>query len=154
MPIQVVIVSSPCQGLSRANRNGRGLADPRSELIGDAFRILTYLSRHQSAYIFEMVDARDHPSQDARDGFTVIDQVAEGAIDTAIVVNAAKLGSAAHRVRAFWTNAAPSRTFKQRYAQFDREWVNDRKEVQDILRNGRRVTRRQQTTRTSWATTG
>jgi hypothetical protein len=157
MPIHIVTVSSPCQGRSRANRNGRGLADPRSELIGDAFRILTYLSRHQDvkpAYIFEMVDARDHPSQDARDGFTVIDQMAGGAVDTAIVVNAAKLGSAAHRVGAFCTNAAPSRTLKQRYGQFDREWVNDRKEAQDILKKtGAGSTRRRQTTRTSRSTT-
>jgi site-specific DNA-cytosine methylase len=142
MPIHVVTVSSPCQGLSRANRNGRGLADNRSQLIGDAFRILAYLSRHQDvkpAYTFKMVDARDHPSQDARDGFTIIDRMAGGANDTAVVVDAAKLGSAAHRVRAFWTNAAPSRTLKQRYGQFDREGVHDRKEAQDILRNGRKV---------------
>jgi hypothetical protein len=59
--------------------------------------------------------------------------------DTAVVVDAAKLGSAAHRVRAFWTNAAPSRILKQRYGQFDREWVHDRKEAQDILQNGRKV---------------
>jgi hypothetical protein len=81
MPIHVVTVSSPCQGLSRANRNGRGLADPRSQLIGDACRILAYLSSHQDvkpAYTFEMVDARDHPSQDARDGFTIIDHMAGG----------------------------------------------------------------------------
>jgi site-specific DNA-cytosine methylase len=142
MPIHVVTVSSPCQGLSHADRNGRGLANPRSELISEAWRILGYLSRHQTvkpAYTFEMVDARDHPSQDARDGFSIIDRVAGEAVDMAIVINAAKLGSAAHRVRAFWTNAAPSRTLKQRYAQFDREWVNDRKEAQDVLRNGRRV---------------
>jgi site-specific DNA-cytosine methylase len=104
MPIHVVTVSFPCQGLSRANRNGRGLADNRSQLIGDAFRILAYLSRYQDvkpAYTFEMVDARDHPSQDARDGFTIIDRMAGGANDTAVVVDAAKLGSAAHRVRAF-----------------------------------------------------
>jgi site-specific DNA-cytosine methylase len=141
MPIHVVTVSSPCQGLSRANRNGRGLADPLLELIGEAWRILTYMSKHQTvkpAYTFEMVDARDHPSQDARDGFTIIDRVAGGAVDTAVVIDATKLGSA-HRVRAFWTNAAPSRTLKQRYAQFEREWVNDRKEAQDVLRNGRRV---------------
>jgi hypothetical protein len=90
------------------------------------------LSKHQTvkpAYTFEMVVARDHPSQDARDGFTVINRVAGGAIDTDIVIDAAKLGSAAHRVRAFWTNAASSRTLKQRYTQFDREWVNDRKEA-------------------------
>jgi hypothetical protein len=69
MPIHMVTVSSPCQGLSRANRNGRGLADPRLELISEAWRILGYLSRHQTikpAYTFKMVDARDHPSQDAR----------------------------------------------------------------------------------------
>jgi hypothetical protein len=78
--------------------------DPRSELIGEAWRILTNLSKHQAvkpAYTFEMVDARDHPSQDARDGFTVIDRVAGGAVDTAVVIDAAKLGSGAHRVRAF-----------------------------------------------------
>jgi site-specific DNA-cytosine methylase len=142
MPIHIVTVSSPCHGLSRANRNGRGLADPRSELISDAWRILGYLSKNQTikpAYTFEMVDAQDHPSQEARDGFTVIDRVAGGAVDTAVVINAAKLGSVAHRVRAFWTNAAPSRTLKQRYAQFDRTWVQDRKEAQDVLHNGRRV---------------
>jgi site-specific DNA-cytosine methylase len=142
MPIHVVTVSSPCQGLSRANRNGRGLADPRSQLIGDACRILAYLSSHQDvkpAYIFEMVDARDHPSQDARDGFTIIDRMAGGANDTAVVVGAARLGSATHLVKAFWTNAAPSRILKQRDGQFDQEWVHDRKEAQDILRNGRKV---------------
>jgi site-specific DNA-cytosine methylase len=142
MPIHVVTVSSSCQGLSRANRNGRGLADHRSQLIGDACRILAYLSSHQDAkpaYTFKMVDARDHPSQDARDGFTIIDRMAGGAIDTAVVVDAAKLGSAAHRVRAFWTNDAPSSILKQRYGQFDQEWVHDRKEAQDILRNGRKV---------------
>jgi hypothetical protein len=48
-----------------------------------------------------MVDARDHSSQDARDGFTIIDRMAGGGNDTAVVVDAAKLGSAAHRVRAF-----------------------------------------------------
>jgi hypothetical protein len=68
-----------------------------------------------------MVDSWDHPSQDARDGFTIIDRMAGGANDTAVVVDAAKSGSAAHRVRAFWTNATPSRILKQRYGQFDRE---------------------------------
>jgi site-specific DNA-cytosine methylase len=36
MPVHIVAVSSPCQGLSRAKRNGRGLADPRSQLISNA----------------------------------------------------------------------------------------------------------------------
>jgi hypothetical protein len=142
MPIRVVTVSLPCQGLSRANRNGRGLADPRSELISQAWRILAFLSKHQTikpAYTFKMVDARDHPSQDARDAFTIIDRVSGGATDTAVVLDAAKLGSAAHRVRAFWTKAAPPKVLRQRCAQFDREWVQDRKEAQDVLHNGRDI---------------
>jgi site-specific DNA-cytosine methylase len=40
---------------------------------------------------------------------------------------------------AIWTNAAPPRVLRQRYAQFDREWVQDRKEAHNILHNGRRV---------------
>jgi hypothetical protein len=56
-----------------------------------------------------------------------------------VVVDAAKLGSVAHRVRAFWIYAVPSRILKQRYGQFDREWVHDRKETQGIPRKGRKV---------------
>jgi site-specific DNA-cytosine methylase len=142
MPIRVVTVSLPCHGLSRANRHARRLADPRFGLISQAWRILGFLNQHQTvkpAYTFEMVDASDHPSRDARDAFTIIDRVAGGGTDTALVLDAAKLGSAAHRVRAVWTNAAPPKVLRQRYAQFDREWVQDRKEAQDILHNGRRV---------------
>jgi site-specific DNA-cytosine methylase len=104
MPIRVVTVSSPCQGLSRANRHARGLADPRSGIISQAWRILGFLIQHRTvklAYTFEMVDASDHRSQNARDAFTIIDRVAGGATDTAVMLDAAKLGSAAHRVRAF-----------------------------------------------------
>jgi hypothetical protein len=114
MPIHVVTVSSPCQGLSRANRNGRGLADNRSQLIGDAFRILAYLSRHQD------VKPAPTPSRWWTLGTTPA-KTPETASQSStawlggpttrqVVVDAAKLGSAAHRVRAFWTNAAPSGT--------------------------------------------
>jgi site-specific DNA-cytosine methylase len=157
MRLHVVTVSSSFQGVSRANRNGRGLADNRSQLIGDAFRVLAYLSRHQDvkpAYTFDMVDVRDHPSQDARDGFTIIDRMAGGANDTALVVDAAKLGTPAHRVRAFWTNAAPSRTLKQRYGQFDREWVPIERRPKTSSGMGAKSTWHRQTTQTSRVTTG
>jgi hypothetical protein len=72
--------------------------------------------------------------------------VAKGAVGTAIVVKAAKLGSAAHRVRAFWTNAAPSKTLYQRYGQFDWEWVHDRKEAKTFSGMGAGSTQRQRTT--------
>jgi hypothetical protein len=101
-----------------------GIGGPLVRADRRRLQILAYLSSHQDvkpAYTFEMVDSRDHPSQDARDGFTIIKRMAGGADNTAVVVDAAKLGSPAQRVRAFWTNAARSRTLKQRYGQFKRE---------------------------------
>jgi hypothetical protein len=108
--IHLVTVSSPCQGMSRANRNALGLQDRRSKCVEEAWRILTLLSERQarpSGYTFELVDARDHPSAKAHEGFTTFVQMAAGDSEGFVAVDAAKLGSPAHRVRVFYTNLAP-----------------------------------------------
>lgn len=46
-PINLVTISSPCQGFSRANRQALGLEDERSCLILEAWRILDLLQRMQ-----------------------------------------------------------------------------------------------------------
>jgi hypothetical protein len=59
--IHLVTVSSPCQMISRANRNALGLEDRRSKCVEEAWRILTLLSERQArppGYTFEMVVPR------------------------------------------------------------------------------------------------
>jgi hypothetical protein len=103
---------------------------------------LTLLSERQArplGYTFEMVDARDHPSVKAREGFTTFVQTAAGDSEGFVAVDAAKLGSPAHRVRVFCTNLAPVTRIRERYKAYDREWSMDRKEAQDCLDSGRMV---------------
>jgi hypothetical protein len=108
--IHLVTVSSPCQGMSRANRNALGLEDHRSKCVEEAWQFLTLLSERQArppGYTFEMVDARDHPSAKAREGFARFVQMAAGNSEGFVAVDGAKLGSPAHRVRVFCTNLVP-----------------------------------------------
>jgi hypothetical protein len=124
------------------NRNALGLEDRRSKCVEEAWRILTLLSEWQArppGYTFEMVDARDHPSAKAREGFTTFVQMAAGDSKGFVAVDAAKLGSPAHRVRVFCTNLAPVAGIRERYEAYDREWSMDRKEAQDCLDSGRMV---------------
>jgi hypothetical protein len=86
-----------------------------------------------------MVDVRDHPSAKARKGFTTFVQMAAGDSEGFVAVDAAKLGSPAHRVRVFCTNLAPVAGIRERYEAYDREWSMDRKETQDCLDSGRMV---------------
>lgn len=109
-------VSSPCQGLSRASRDARGLGDPRSALIRDAWRILTLILRNQAVkpgFLFEMVDAMDHPKEPARQAFEVMGRLCCGGVENWVRIDAAKLGAAAHRVRVFGTNLAPAAELKR-----------------------------------------
>jgi hypothetical protein len=56
-----------------------------------------------------------------------------------MAVDAAKLGSLAHRVRVFCTNLAPVEGIRERYAAYDREWAMDRKKAHNCLDSGRMV---------------
>jgi bisphosphoglycerate-independent phosphoglycerate mutase (AlkP superfamily) len=50
-----------------------------------------------------------------------------------VAVDAAKLGSPAHRVRVFCTNLAPVEGIRERYAAYDRDRAMGRKEAQGCL---------------------
>ena len=126
-PIHLVTVSSPCQGFSRANRQAVGLEDSRSGLVAEAWRIISLLQRlhrpqaYEPGYIFEMVDASDHTSPAARWGFHQMELIAGGAAGSGIRLDAAKLGSGAHRTRVFWTNMAPATAIQERYNIVNRD---------------------------------
>jgi site-specific DNA-cytosine methylase len=46
--IHLMTVLSPCQGMSRANKNALGLDDRMSKCVEEAWRILTLLSKQQA----------------------------------------------------------------------------------------------------------
>ena len=144
-PINLVTISSPCQGFSRANRQALGLEDERSGLIVEAWRILDLLQQIQRpwgfdvGFIFEMVDASDHPSPPARWGFEQLDAICGGQPGQGVLIDAAKLGSAAHRVRTFWTNLAPGPLIQARYNEYDRGQAMNKVEARDVLEPFRTV---------------
>ena len=63
-PIDWVVMSTPCQGLSRANKRGKGLRDPRSALFNKALEVLARVRHHNPnvKHVIENVDfRRNHP---------------------------------------------------------------------------------------------
>jgi site-specific DNA-cytosine methylase len=95
--IDLVVITTPCQGLSRANKTGKGLADERSGLFIRALWVLSAVREWSpgAKYIVENVDFRDnHPDDYAR----ICADLGE-----AEVIDA-KDTSGACRKRLFWHN--------------------------------------------------
>jgi site-specific DNA-cytosine methylase len=138
-PIDLVTVSSPCQGFSRANRQAAGLEDPRSCLVLEGYRVIALLQKLQRphgmepGYIFEMVDASDHASPPAQWGFQQMEAISGGYPGSGIRMDAAKVGSGAHRPRVFWTNLANGPAIQQDYNKFDRATTWDQQDAQGAL---------------------
>ena len=147
--VDLITCSSPCQGLSRANRQAQGLADSRSALIVYAFRIILHIAGRQEekpGYIFEMVHAADHQSAAARWAYRTMERFCGGIASEVpgapeqrvwTVIDAAKLGSPAHRVRAFGTNLCPHSVLQREYEAQERPANNW--DAQRVLNNGRKV---------------
>jgi site-specific DNA-cytosine methylase len=112
-PIDLVIVGWPCQGHTRAGR-GEGLHDPRSHMFWEMLRMLCHLQTHQVralVYILENVpllgDIRSHVMASVHE--------IRSWIGPAILLDATKVGSRAHRPRLWWTNLLPREVLKRAY---------------------------------------
>ncbi|GAQ93647.1 hypothetical protein KFL_017550010, partial [Klebsormidium nitens] len=113
------------RGLSRANHQAKGLEDPRSALILEAWRVISHIAKRQQVppgFIFEMVDAADHQSPAARWAFELMGRV-----------------SVLRRARTLGADRRGEKELQARYRDFQREWVNDKREAQDVLDTGRIV---------------
>ena len=107
-PVDMVIAGWPCQGHSRAGA-GRGLEDPRSSLFWNLIRLMQWWFIHQPTplgYIFENVPLLG----DSRDKVLEGGHYVRQHLGDLIFVDAASIGSYAHRHRWMWTNLAPSST--------------------------------------------
>ncbi|CAK9224333.1 unnamed protein product [Sphagnum troendelagicum] len=112
-PINLVIAGWPCQGHTRAGR-GEGLRDPRSHMFWEMLRVLRHLQTHQArvpAYIPENVlllgDTKSHVMAN-------VHQIRSW-IGPAVLLDAARVGSRAHRPRLWWTNLLPREVLRRAY---------------------------------------
>ena len=126
--VDLVIAGWPCQGHSRAGR-GNGLDDLRSGLFADLLRLIQWWTTHQSmppGYIFENVPPLGDTRAKVREDNAYIHHL----LGPPTFVDAAALGSYAHRPRWIWTNLASATTLASALAQVQRP---PRREVDDIL---------------------
>jgi hypothetical protein len=116
--VDLVIAGWPCQGHSQASGHGQGLADDRSRLFWHLIRILQWWQQHQPhkpvAYIMENV----HPLSNVIGQRDL--QVIRHFIGQEVVMDAAGLGSYAHRLRLKWTNLMPAAELQQAYQYITR----------------------------------
>jgi hypothetical protein len=104
-PVDLVVAGWPCQGSSAAG-SGQGLDDARSGLFTELMRVLGELQalhrtwRHPLGYLIEHVFAGNDRRPRVREHFEAV----RGQLGAELVLDAAQLGSRAHRLRAWWTN--------------------------------------------------
>ena len=102
--VDLVIAGWPCQGHSRASLE-KGLQDPRSELFWELLRVLHWWQRMQATpvgYILENVPPLGLVGSQIKGDIQLVCRY----LGAPVVVNAAALGSYAHRLRWKWTNLA------------------------------------------------
>jgi transposase InsO family protein len=97
----LVVAGWECQDLSPAGSRS-GLGGGKSQSFYPLLEVLRTLQRLQSvapAYLLENVAMQHTPGQPAKDYQTI-----RAAIGQPVLVDAARFGAGAHRVRNFWTN--------------------------------------------------
>jgi hypothetical protein len=94
----LVVMGFPCQGFSRASENALGLRDSRTKLLEEAIRVIHLINDAWPGrpYLFENVDATDHPQEDVRDEFN---KVVRRLLGPGFAFDAIAVGSSAHRHR-------------------------------------------------------
>lgn len=101
-PVDLIGGSWECQSVSRAGRQ-RGAEDPRFRYFYDLVRILNFFQREQSSppvYILE----NTYPGERITAAVKAASDLVQSLIGAPVLVDAAGMGSAAHRVRLFWSN--------------------------------------------------
>ncbi|GAQ93649.1 hypothetical protein KFL_017580010 [Klebsormidium nitens] len=134
----LVVAGIPCQGFSRAAHNALGLRDSRTRLFDDAIRIVHLINNiwgGSVGYLFENVDASNHPQADVRAEFNT---VVKGVLGDGFSFDAVAVGSYAHRQRHWWTNLAPGNLMLEMVEKKFKHRKPDQI-VQNILQHGHRA---------------
>ncbi|CAM6115131.1 unnamed protein product [Calypogeia fissa] len=132
-PVDLVIAGWPCQGHTRAGR-GKGLQDPRSGMFYEMLRVLWYLQEFQArppTYILENVPVLG----DTRAQVLASVHQVRFWLGPAVLLDAASVGSRAHRPRLWWTNLLPREVLRRAFDVVQRP---SDLTVDSILDGGRR----------------
>ena len=101
-PVDLLGGSWECQSVSRVGKQ-RGTKDPRFRFFYDLIRIVNFIQRDQASpmiYLLENTYPRERCSKAVRKASELV----QAFIGAPVLINAADLGAAAHRVRLFWSN--------------------------------------------------
>jgi hypothetical protein len=111
--VDLVIAGWPCQGMSMAG-NQNGLQDRRIALFGEMIRIIRTLQMFQTSgpgYLVENVPVVDESRARNLAGLKRIEAV----LGPSVSIDAAQIGSRAHRYRQWWTNIIPTEVLQAAY---------------------------------------
>lgn len=111
--IDLMIAGWPCKGHTRVG-HGAGLHDPRSRMFWEMLRVLRHLQEQQTrspAYILENVPLLG----DTRAQLMASVHEVSAWIGFAVLLDAVRVGSRAHRARLWWTNLLPREILRHAY---------------------------------------
>ena len=101
-PVDLLGGSWECQSVSRAGRQ-LGAMDPRFRFFYDLVRMINFFQAHQASPLIYILE-NTYPGEKFSTAVQNAANLVESFIGAPVIVDAADLGSAAHRVRLFWTN--------------------------------------------------
>ena len=116
-PVDILGGSWECQSVSRAGRC-RGVEDPRFRFFFDLVRIINFFQQHQqrpmvylleNTYREEDINLNPHVKK--------AQHLVEAFLGPSVRLDSADMGSAAHRVRLYWTNMLPTEVLRHIMSQ-------------------------------------
>jgi hypothetical protein len=119
--IDIMCCAWPCQGLSRAARQGQGLDDKRSGLFWHCAQILKWVRKHNphAEFMFENVDFGTRNSASMQSDYATVSRV----LGVKPYTQDAGWVSGAHRVRSYWCSWKVFKDIRQ----------HGRPELEDLL---------------------
>ncbi|CAI7859113.1 unnamed protein product [Closterium sp. NIES-53] len=116
-PIDLVVAGWECQGYSRAG-DGRGIKNPWGASFRDLTRVLRLIQKREREVVFilENVDMADDHREPVRRAYEEITEE----LGRGVPIDAAQLGSRAHRPRRYWQNGVSEAYLRHTLAQMQR----------------------------------
>ena len=101
-PVDLLGGSWECQSVSRAGHQ-TGAMDPRFQFFYDLVRIINFFQREQTSAMIYILE-NTYPGEMCTAAVRKAGELVQAFVGAPVLLDAAHMGAAAHRVRLFWTN--------------------------------------------------